>query len=222
MTKNGGQGVAIRLTEVHKAIEGRPILKGVNLEVSYGEIVAIIGPNGSGKSLLLRIVSGLAYADEGEVVTGGQVIKAGLLGPLPEVGLMIEAPGFLPYLSGKDNLRLLATLRGRVGEAAIEAAMRAVGLDPRDRRPVRAYSMGMRQRLGIAQAIMEEPKILLLDEPTNGLDPEFTEEFLEMLRQKREYGVAILLTSHELHEVAAIASRTLRLVDGRLADGGLK
>ncbi|MDN5363090.1 MAG: type transport system ATP-binding protein [Eubacteriales bacterium] len=207
---------AIEVTDVSKSLGPTLILKNVNLTVAYGEIVGIIGPNASGKTLLLRLLCGLAYPDEGRIITGGKLIGPQGGGTLAEVGILIETPGFLPHLSGMDNLRLLAMLRGKIGDTEIAAAMQRVGLNPTDRRPVKAYSMGMRQRLGIAQAIMERPRILLLDEPTNALDPEYSNDFLAMLRELRDQGVAIVLTSHELEEVKAVADRVLTLKNGIL------
>lgn len=208
---------AIEVTDVSKSLGPNLVLKNVNLTVAYGEIVGIIGPNASGKTLLLRLLCGLAYPDEGRIVTGGKLIGPQGGGTLAEVGILIETPGFLPHLSGMDNLRLLAMLRGKIGDKEIAAAMQRVGLNPTDRRPVKAYSMGMRQRLGIAQAIMEYPRILLLDEPTNALDPEYSNDFLAMLRELRDQGVAIVLTSHELEEVKAVADRVLTLKNGILS-----
>lgn len=209
---------AIEATGVVKSLGKNLILKGINLQVNYGEVVAIIGSNGSGKTLLLRLLCGLAYPDQGRIITGGCVIGPGGGGILADVGLLLEVPGFLPHLSGGDNLRLLAMLRRRITAKDVAAAMRQVGLDPADRRPVRAYSTGMRQRLGIAQALMERPRILLLDEPTNGLDPEYTETFLQMLRGLRAQGAAVVWTSHELQEIAAVADRVLAMRSGVLTD----
>lgn len=223
-SRNGGgtyltnqASCAIGVVGLEKSLGSRAILRGVNLRIDYGEIVAIIGANGSGKSLLLRVLSGLVYPDRGRVPVGGSRIDRAS-GSLADVGVMIEAPGFLPYLSGIDNLRLLAMLRKRIGDEDIANVMRTVGLDPTDRRPVRTYSLGMRQRLGIAQAIMERPRIVLLDEPTNALDPAFTATFLDMLKDLRSAGTAILLTSHELPEVTEVADRILVMRNGILAD----
>jgi len=210
--------LVIEARNVEKCLGGTAILRGANLQVKYGEIVAIVGANGSGKSIFLRTLCGLVYPDKGEIIIGGQLLKPGMTGALADVGVLIEAPGFLPYLSGMDNLRLLAALRRRISDDEIATAMRQVGLDPANRRPVRTYSMGMRQRLGIAQALMERPRILLLDEPTNALDPEFTETFLQMLNALRAEGVAIVLTSHEMHEVEELANRILVMRDGVLSE----
>lgn len=218
MIKNGDRSgsYAIEATEVVKSLGRNLILKGINLRVNYGEVVAIIGPNGSGKTLLLRLLCGLAYPDQGRIITGGRLIEPRGGGILADAGLLLEVPGFLPHLSGGDNLRLLAMLRRRITTKDVAAAMRLVGLDPDDRQPVRVYSTGMRQRLGIAQAVMERPRILLLDEPTNGLDPEYTETFLQLLRELRAQETAIVWTSHELQEVTAVADRVLAMRGGVL------
>ncbi|ASS99344.1 ABC transporter ATP-binding protein [Geobacillus thermocatenulatus] len=209
---------AIEASGIEKTLRGTLVLKGINLSVSYGEIVAIVGANGSGKSLLFRILAGLVYPDKGKITIGGKPLQPGLLGPLADIGLLIETPGFLPYLSGMDNLRLLAMLRRRITDEEIAETMRKVGLEPTDRRPVKAYSLGMRQRLGIAQAIMERQKILLLDEPTNALDPEFTDDFLKMLSDLRNNQFAIVMTSHDLHEVKGLADRILLMKNGILTN----
>lgn len=207
---------AIDVVGVAKSLGANQVLKKIDLQVSYGEIVGVIGANGSGKTLLLRLICGLAYPDKGKIITGGRVISPKMGGALADVGLLLERPGFLPHLTGIDNLHLLAILNKRIKPDEVKAMMVKVGLDPDDRRPVRAYSMGMKQRLGIAQAIMERHKILLLDEPTNGLDPEFTEDFLNILRELSAQQVAILITSHEIAELALIANRILLLEKGVL------
>ncbi|MEW6772191.1 MAG: ABC transporter ATP-binding protein [Bacillota bacterium] len=220
LTKQGERSGsrAIEVCGVQKSLGRHLVLREINLEVNYGEIVAVIGPNGSGKTLLLRLLCGLAYPDRGRIITGGRVIEPAGGGALADVGLLLESPGFLPHLSGMDNLRLLAMLRRRITREDVAAAIRRVGLDPSDRRPVRSYSAGMRQRLGIAQAIMERPRILLLDEPTNGLDPEYTESFLEMLGELRNHGAAAVWTSHELQEVTTVADRVLAMQSGVLTN----
>ncbi len=207
---------AIELLEVAKALGRRPILRRVTLRVAYGEIAGIMGPNGSGKSLLLRIMSGLAYADAGTVKVGGRQLRDAWNGPLAEVGLLLETPGFLPYLTGKDNLTLLAQIRGDLSASDIAESLQAVGLDPADSRPVQTYSLGMRQRLGIAQALMEHPQIVLLDEPTNALDPDFIPALYHRLRMYADNGAAIVFTSHDRTAIEALADRVWLLKDGML------
>lgn len=209
---------AIVAQRVTKSLGRQVILSDLDLTVDFGEIVAIVGPNGSGKTLLLRLLCGFAYPDKGRIhVDGRDLSHPGWVGPLAtNVGILIETPGFLPYLSGFDNLYMLALIQKRIGPPQIRETMKRVGLDPDNRRPVRTYSLGMRQRLGIAQAIMEQPRILLLDEPTNGLDPEYTDEFLALMRHLADVGTAIVWTSHELDEVRSVADRVLTIRERRL------
>ncbi|AEJ40328.1 ABC transporter related protein [Sulfobacillus acidophilus TPY] len=209
---------AIVAQGVTKALGHEVVLANLDLTVHFGEIIGIVGPNGSGKTLLLRLLCGFAYPDAGTIqVDGRDLSRPGWAGHLAtNVGVLIETPGFLPYLSGFDNLRLLALIQNRIGPSQIREALERVGLDPHNRRPVRTYSLGMRQRLGIAQAIMEQPRILLLDEPTNGLDPEFTDAFLALMRRLRDGGTAIVWTSHELDEVRSVADRVLTVRQQRL------
>lgn len=208
--------VAIELKAVNKRLGTSVILEDANFIVRYGELVSIVGPNGSGKTLLLRMLSGLVYADSGSVRVGDTQLRRNLLGPLPDVGVIIETPGFLPHLTGRDNLRLLAGLRGRIGVKEVDAAIQEVGLNPDDRKVVGHYSLGMRQRLAVAQAFMERPKILLLDEVTNALDPEFVDELLAKLRTKADEGAAVVVTTHEVTRIGSVEDRRLTVRNQRI------
>ncbi|MCG0238566.1 MAG: ABC transporter ATP-binding protein [Firmicutes bacterium] len=206
---------AVRLIDVTKTFDRKPVLEAVNLSVAPGEICGIMGRNGSGKTTLLRIICGLVRPGSGQVIVLGENITA--TGRFPaDVGAIIEHPGFLPQYTGKRNLEFLAMIRGRIGMAEIEAAMRRVGLDPNLRTPVGKYSLGMRQRLGIAQAIMESPRVLILDEPTSALDERGVEEVHALLRQLRKDGVAIIFTSHDRDEIQQICDSAFLLENGRL------
>ncbi|WP_232337230.1 ABC transporter ATP-binding protein [Thermoactinomyces sp. CICC 10523] len=163
----------VEFTKVSKKLGNKQVLNDINLTVASGEVVGIVGPNGCGKTTLLRLVTGLIYPDRGEVRVSGRAVRLGLIGELPaSVGALIESPAFLPQLSGLKNLTILADIQQKINEQAVREAIKRVGLDPDNRKPVKSYSLGMRQRLGIAQAIMKKPNILLFDEPTNGLDQE--------------------------------------------------
>lgn len=214
-------GVAIDVTALKKRMGHQDILRQLDLHVKYGELITIVGPNGSGKTLLLRILSGLVYADEGTVRVGPTLLTKTCWGIVPEdVGVIIETPGFLPYLTGQDNLSLLSHLRQRITTDTVRSTMQEVGLDPRSRKKVRHYSLGMRQRLAIAQAIMEKPRILLLDEPTNGLDPDYLERFLSQIRDYANSDRAVVITTHELGHFAAISDKIFTLTQGRLEPRG--
>lgn len=208
--------VTVRLRGAGKSYGERRVLSGVDLTLRPGEIVGFIGPNGAGKTTLIKILSGLARATEGEVEVLGEDLKKKAQTP-QGVGLVSESQGFIPYLSGRKNLRLLAGIRKVANERDIEETLRLVGLDPSDRRAVRAYSLGMKQRLGLAQALMERPKLLLLDEPTNGLDPQGIIDLRILTRRLAEDGVSVFVASHLLTEVEQVCDRVLLVRQGVVA-----
>lgn len=205
----------IDVVEVEKEVAGRRILDRISLHVRAGEVVGFIGPNGAGKTSLIRILAGLSRPTGGTIVVCGRVVDGRGAGP-PDVGLVPEAPGFVEHLSGLANLRLLASIRGVIGIGDVRRAMSTCGLDPDDNRSVAKYSLGMRQRLSLAQAIMERPRALLLDEPTNGLDVVGITDLRGIIRLQAESGVAILLASHLLSEVERACDRVLVVTGGRL------
>jgi ABC-2 type transport system ATP-binding protein len=187
----------------------------VDLDLVTGQVVGFVGPNGAGKTTLLKIMAGLARPTEGE----GQVLGLRIAPhetPTPVVGMMVEKPAFIEHLSAVKNLEMLAAIRARIGRIEIEAALHAAGLDSSDRRPVRSFSQGMRQRLSLAQATMEDPRLLLLDEPTNGLDPRGLVEIRGMIRSLAERGATVLLASHLLSEVEAVCERVVLVDRGRI------
>lgn len=210
---------AVKLEDVGKRYgrggRERWALREVNLSFSSGEIVGFIGPNGAGKTTLIKLISGLSRATEGEISVLGNDLRKETLTP-DGIGLVVESPTFIPYLSGLKNLKLLADIRRVADEETIVSTLRKVGLDTADRRPTRAYSLGMRQRLGLAQALMEEPRLLLLDEPTNGLDPQGIIELRSLIRRLAGEGVAIFMASHLLTEVEQLCNRVLLVREGRV------
>ncbi|MGH8901144.1 MAG: ABC transporter ATP-binding protein [Egibacteraceae bacterium] len=210
-----GHEPAIEVVSVSKRIKGRTILDDVSLTVAPGEVVGFIGPNGAGKTTLIRLLSGMARPSSGSIRVLGQPVDGRGAGP-DGLGLLVESLGFVEHASGRRNLLLLASIRGRLSASEVDAAMREVGLDPRDRRPVAKYSLGMRQRLGLAQALMERPRVLLLDEPTNGLDVVGIAGLRDTIRQQASDGVAVFLASHLLSEVELASDRVLIVVRGRI------
>lgn len=182
----------IRLKNVEKKIKGTEVLKGVNLTVKQGDIVGIRGINGSGKTMILRAIAGLIRVD-GSVEIGGKKMEPG---EFPnDIGVLIEMPGFLPEFTGKKNLQLLGMLQEGVMEKDIDEAMTSVGLNPLDRRHYRKYSLGMKERLGIAQAILKKPKLILLDEPTNGIDSDGIQMLKKLLLNLKKEGSTIVVGS---------------------------
>jgi ABC-2 type transport system ATP-binding protein len=195
-------------------------VRGVSLDVREGDRYGLLGPNGSGKSTLVRMLLGLVYATSGSISVLGEPVPRHVGRVLPEIGAMIEEPAAYPHLSGRANLRLLdaagphgsrQTRRHRVDEA-----LEQVGLAGIDRRPVRTYSLGMRQRLGLAAALVRRPRLLILDEPTNGLDPRGIKDIRDLLTGLNADGVTIFLSSHLLPEVSALCTRIGVLDSGRL------
>ncbi len=203
----------IRLKDVYKTMKGTQVLKGVNLTVEQGDIVGIRGINGSGKTMVLRAIAGLIRVD-GSVEIGGKKMEPGECPK--DIGVLVEMPGFLPEFTGKKNLQLLGMLQEGVTEEDIEEAMNAVGLDPKDRRHYKKYSLGMKERLGIAQAILEKPKLILLDEPTNGIDSDGIQMLEELLRCLKEAGSTIVVTSHDRDFLDAVTSQCYEMKEGSL------
>ena len=187
--------------------------QGVNLTVEQGDIVGIRGINGSGKTMVLRAIAGLIRVD-GSVEIGGKKMEPGECPK--DIGVLVEMPGFLPEFTGKKNLQLLGMLQEGVTEEDIEEAMNAVGLDPKDRRHYKKYSLGMKERLGIAQAILKKPKLILLDEPTNGIDSDGIQILEELLWRLKEAGSTIVVTSHDRDFLDAVTSQCYEMKEGSL------
>ncbi|MCI8338012.1 MAG: ATP-binding cassette domain-containing protein [Lachnospiraceae bacterium] len=192
------------------SIKNEIILKDINMEANQGEIWGIVGRNGSGKTMLMKCICGFVRPTEGKVFVNEKQIGRDADYP-SDVGMMIEVPGFIPYYSGYKNLKLLADINGKIGKKEILESMGTVGLDGGLKRPVRKYSLGMRQRLGIAQAIMERPSILILDEPFNGLDMDGVKEIRELLLRYREQGKIILIASHISEDIEILCDHVINL-----------
>lgn len=191
MADNSG----IIVKNVTKEFRGQIVLKTVDLEFKMGKIYGIIGRNGSGKTVLLRCICGLLYPSTGTVTVCGKVVGKEVDYP-ENIGFIIESPGFLPKYSGMKNLKYLASIRGKAKEAEIRKYMELVGLNPDDKKNVGNYSLGMKQRLGIAQVLMENPDILVLDEPMNALDNHGVEEMRKVLLNMKEKGKLVIIASH--------------------------
>jgi ABC-2 type transport system ATP-binding protein len=191
----------------------------VNLDVREGDRYGFLGPNGSGKTTLVRLLLGLVYATKGEIEVLGQRMPAKSGAVLPQIGALVEGPAAYPHLSGRQNLSLIdAAGPGgrRTRKRRIEDVLEQVGLAGVDRRPVRAYSLGMRQRLGLAAALLRAPRLLILDEPTNGLDPSGIREIRDLLTTLNEAGTTVFMSSHLLSEVEQLCTRVGIVDRGRL------
>ena len=202
----------IEVQNVVKRFRDQVVLKNVSISFEKGQIHGIVGRNGSGKTVLFKCICGLMHPEEGVIFVNGK--RVGRDVDMPEdIGAIIEAPGFLPNYSGYKNLRFLANMRRKIGKEEILNVLKTVGLDPESRKHVGKYSLGMRQRLGIAQAIMEDPEILILDEPMNGLDNAGVQDIRALLLELKAQGKTILLASHNHEDIAALCD-TVHEMDG--------
>ena len=206
----------VQVESVSKSFGGAEVLRNVTVNFEQGKIHGIVGRNGSGKTVLIKIICGLIHPDSGKVTVDGKTIGHDVDFP-QNIGAIIEAPGFLESISAYKNLEYLASLRGTIGKAEIRNAISAVGLDPDEKKHVGKYSLGMKQRLGLAQAIMENPPILILDEPMNGLDNDGVTEMRKLLLQFKESGKTIIIVSHSTEDIAVLCDTVHEIDKGRLS-----
>lgn len=204
----------IEVKNVSKNFRETRALDNISLDFERGKIHGIIGRNGSGKTVLMKCICGFMTPTSGEVLVNGEKVRPSKA--QENIGLIIETPGFIGGKGGLRNLQYLLRLRGKSDRSTVENAMRAVGLDPANKKPVRKYSLGMRQRLGIAQAIMENPELLILDEPMNGLDNQGVEDMRGLFAELRERGKTILLASHSNEDIRALCDTVCELDHGRV------
>lgn len=204
----------IEVKNVSVTIGKNQILQDISVTFEKGKIHGLIGRNGSGKTVLMKCICGFMKPTSGAVFVEGKQIGKDV-DFVPDAGVIIETPGFVPFYSGIRNLQILAALNHKIGNEEIREAMQTVGLDPGLKRHVKKYSLGMRQRLGIAQAIMENPKLLILDEPFNGLDKEGVEQMRNYFLKLKEQGVTILLTSHTNEDIRLLCDTVMEMEKGR-------
>ena len=205
----------IELIHVTKKFGQELVLKEVNLTLEQGRVYGIVGNNGSGKTVLMKCICGFLIPTTGLIQVFGSSIGQDV--DFPEsLGVIIETPGFLTNLTGRKNLEILAGMRRKSGPAEIQQVLEKVGLDPALKKPVANYSLGMRQRLGIAQAIMEDPKLLILDEPFNGLDKHGVGEIRKLLLELKEEGKTILLASHNEEDIRILCDEVYEMDGGVL------
>lgn len=205
--------IIIEVNEVFKKYDDATVLDNVSLEIEKGKIYGLVGRNGSGKTVLMKCICGLIKPTSGEVKVAGKTVGKDV--DIPEdIGVIIETPGFIPNYSGFKNLKLLASVRNKISNEEIRKSMEIVGLDPKSRKHVGKYSLGMRQKLGIAQAIMEKPKILILDEPMNGLDNESVAVVRKILKEQAENGATIILASHNREDIDVLCDKVYTMDHG--------
>ncbi len=205
----------IHVRNVVKSFGEHRVLQNVSVDIPAGQITGIIGRNGSGKTVLLKCIIGLMRPDSGEIIVGG--IRVGQDADFaPDLGFIIETPGFIGSRTGFQNLKYLALISGRADDDAIRSSITRVGLNPSDRKKVANYSLGMRQRLGIAQAIMENNDILIFDEPMNSLDSACVEEMRQLFLMLAAEGKTIIITSHNMEDVRLLCHQTYLMDAGNL------
>lgn len=214
--RRGGTDMSyVEIDHVTKKFGEDIVLNDVNITMDEGKVYGISGNNGSGKTVLMKCICGFLPITAGRIRVGGKLI--GVETDFPEsIGVIIETPGFLTNLSGMRNLEILAALRGRISKREIRAAIEKAGLDPDLKKAVSKYSLGMRQRLGIAQAIMEDPEFLILDEPFNGLDKHGVSDIRTLLLEQKEQGKTILLASHNSEDIRILCDRVFEIDGGRI------
>ncbi|MBI3923054.1 MAG: ABC transporter ATP-binding protein [Armatimonadetes bacterium] len=212
--------IVLRTSKLTRRFGRRVAVDGLDLEVHAGDVFGFLGPNGAGKSTTLRMIVGLIRPTSGVVELMGKSSRRTGSSSLAEVGAIIEEPAFYPYLSGERNVRMLASLSGGAKPEELDWALDLVGLKGREREPVARYSHGMKQRLGLAAALLPHPRLILLDEPTTGLDPQGIHEIRNLLPRLADEGITVVLSSHLLHEVELTCNRVAILNHGKLIAQG--
>lgn len=207
----------INIENLTKVIKGTTILKNINLEISKGTVTGFIGRNGSGKSMLFKSICGFLVPTSGKINVFGKTIGKDISFP-EKTGFLIEKPGFLPNFNGFKNLQFLAEIQNLISKSEIEKVITEVGLDPHSKLHYRKYSLGMKQRLGIAQAIMENPDLIILDEPTNGLDKNGVSFLHGLINDLKRMGKTILLASHNTLDIEKLCDKVYEMDNGNLVE----
>ena len=207
--------MVIQVENVSKTIKGNMVIDCVSAEFSSGKVYGLQGINGSGKTMLMRLISGLIYPTEGRIVIDGKILGKEIAFP-ESIGILIENPAFLDNYSGFANLKLLASIQNKIDDKQIYKTLERVGLEPDSRKKYKKYSLGMKQKLGIAGAVMEKPEFLILDEPANALDKEGIERLKKIVQEEKERGALIILSCHDSALLGARADVIYSIQNGRL------
>lgn len=211
------QEQVISVENVELTIGKNAILRDINMEMCKGKIYGFVGRNGSGKTMLMKCICGFVRVTEGKITVNGKQVGEDVDFP-DNIGIIIENPEFVPYYNGYKNLKLLADVKKKIGKEEIRDAMTMAGLDPDLKLHVGRYSLGMRQRLGISQAIMEDPDILILDEPMNGLDNEGVEDVRKILLKLKQKGKTVIIASHNKEDINILCDKVWNLEHGRIVE----
>jgi ABC-2 type transport system ATP-binding protein len=205
---------SVEISHLNFAFKNQTIFKDLSLQIPYGSITGIVGPNGVGKSVLFKIIAGLIIPDSGSVVVNNTNIS---LQKFPtSFGALIEEPGFVERLSGYDNLKMLAGIQGKIAAADINRVLKLVGLWPARDKKVKNYSLGMKKKLGIAQAIMEKPQVIILDEPMNALDEDSVIQMRELFKKLAHNNVSIIIASHNMEDINVLCDKIYKIKDHTL------
>ena len=205
----------IKIEHVNKTIKKVPILNDINLELEGGNVYGLKGKNGSGKTMLMRAICGLIIPDNGIIDINGQTLGKDISFP-PSIGVLIENPSFLSNYTGYKNLKVLASIKEIADDTMIRKALTDVGLNPDDKRTYHKYSLGMKQKLGIAAAVMEEPDIIILDEPINALDDSSVANVRNILQEQKERGAIIIIACHDREELETLSDEIIEISEGMI------
>lgn len=208
-------GTVVRLEDYCKSFKSAEVLKNINLTLESGEVIGLKGKNGSGKTMLMRAISGLILPTSGKVYINDKELGRHISFP-PSIGILIENPSFISNYTGFKNLKILASIQNRISDDEIRDAIRKVGLDPDDKRTFKKYSLGMKQRLGIAAAIMERPDIVILDEPINALDEAGAGLIKGLLDELKANGSLIIIACHDTEELNYLSDEIYEIYDGEI------
>ena len=208
-------GTVVRLEDYCKSFKSAEVLKNINLTLESGKVIGLKGKNGSGKTMLMRAISGLILPTSGKVYINDKELGRHISFP-PSIGILIENPSFISNYTGFKNLKILASIQNRISDDEIRDAIRKVGLDPDDKRTFKKYSLGMKQRLGIAAAIMERPDIVILDEPINALDEAGAGLIKGLLDELKANGSLIIIACHDTEELNYLSDEIYEIYDGEI------
>ena len=208
----------LKCVKLEKKVKDKVIVQDISFSVNQGEVVGLVGPNGAGKTTIIKLILGLVKITKGNVYINGLDIEKNFVKAIEKVGAIVENPDLYMYLSGYDNLKITANNYKNISKERINEVIKIVGLENRIKDKVSTYSLGMRQRLGIAEAIINNPQLLILDEPTNGLDVEGIIEIRNLIKELSKKGIAILVSSHNLSEIGNICSRIIAVKNGKIVE----
>lgn len=208
----------LKCIKLEKKVKDKILVQDISFSVNQGEVVGLVGPNGAGKTTIIKLILGLVKITKGNVYINGLDIEKNFVKAIEKVGAIVENPDLYMYLSGYDNLKITANNYKNISKERINEVIKIVGLENRIKDKVSTYSLGMRQRLGIAEAIINNPQLLILDEPTNGLDVEGIIEIRNLIKVLSKKGIAILVSSHNLSEIGNICSRIIAVKNGKIVE----